>query len=1111
MIAMANFIHDSSVGSPIPSSVETDKESNVTPSLNKRFTKRSLFIKKIMNPKVFIGGIIFLLLLVGGVSAFFLSQTSQDIRQQASGCTYWNGEAAPEGAHDNRGGIRQECNGGVWDTPDDGNLDPSDIIAEQQAQDAGKPKDGCMSWDGSTVSHGSYDNRGGMRQQCSNGVWDTPDDGNLDPSGIIAEQQARDAGKPKDGCMSWDGSMVSHGSYDNRNGIRQQCVNGLWDKPDDGNLDPSGIIAEQNANRSYDGCVSWDGSDVKHGSYEDRGGIRQQCVNGLWDKPDDGIVDPRGGIDAISAAIGGLDEGEVDYADARETYDKFCRNNIESQSVNEVCDSLEDSLRESAETQRNTALTDAVNSNNDEVSYAIGGLDEGEIDYADALATYNEYCEGSKSQQTSVTVCNALETSLQTIAAETIVELVTDTVEDISNTVNYAIEALQRGIMDAESAQQTYDDNCVSAVNRASEYCQNLEELIADQETLEDTCGGLDQLPCDVYGERECNFPYILNDRGNECVSPLEEIEVVECISGTQSKFACERYGDPCEQGADGCWSPGEVQFGSSIFECFPNTCDDGNWCGEDGKPILSISCGDSESCDDGRVSEGLCDSDGYRCIGGILYANRNSCEPEDIDPLSLVNDETDVSCFTICSDRGASVNQCNEECRDFNADMIDSSIGYQTMTQCITSMEVNGVSGRCTRSGERYVFESTGDGATEAEYKSCFWWSESTTRCVEDVYLNPTFDDCGDRSSGLGNSCGDVKPEGVEDIPEEIEEFNQETAQEIMQEGLQAGADIWDSFLDSLQDYSNTMQYGQAEGAVNELYIDLAGEDCTCNGSFEREPVTVNVGVSGTGDDGKCYQCYVNARGGCGWSTSCGYSLVTEVNNDLDADFVNLQLEYPDHVFMVGDLTSEDQIEHIEYAFALMPDSLVNSENNTYMVGDAGTGGGLANQSTNIIYVGSPGDEEFHQNPDTQMGYAASLVIHETLHVLDDTQTQGFCSNEGCPTYLEAFSAAAESDGLVFESEFTDMEVEGANDFMLYSEYPTTATEGFAITGANYILAGEQLREERPNLYAFYQNTVFEGNEYIEIYNGDCETTRIEIKTEQSEATQSQMNSQCN
>lgn len=233
---MANFVHEDSTNS---STSSRKMDSNVNGLFKKKNdlsnnssldqkTNRFLIGKRKIGIKPILSLVILFLLIVGGVSAFILSQTSQDVRQQASGCVYWNGEAAVEGAFDNRGGIRQQCINGLWSRPDDGNTDPSQIIAEQKEKDAAKPKAGCMNWSGEMVSHGSYDNRGGIRQQCVNGIWDTPDDGNTDPSEIIAQNKKADEGT----CVMWDtGATVGPGTCDDRNGLLQVCRNGLWDAP----------------------------------------------------------------------------------------------------------------------------------------------------------------------------------------------------------------------------------------------------------------------------------------------------------------------------------------------------------------------------------------------------------------------------------------------------------------------------------------------------------------------------------------------------------------------------------------------------------------------------------------------------------------------------------------------------------------------------------------------------------------------------------------------------------------------------------------------------------------------------------------------------------------
>jgi hypothetical protein len=231
---MSNFSHQSDLN---------DKRTTSSSNLSALFKKKNQALEKNSQQdsaranllpkqrkfsfKGIMGSLVLFLLIIGGVSAMVLTQMSQDVRQQAAGCTYWNGEAATEGSYDNRGGIRQQCVNGLWDYPDDQNTDPAEIIAEQRAEEEKKPKAGCQNWKGETVSHGSYDNRGGIRQQCVNGIWDFPDDGNTDPAEIIEQNREKDT----QSCMMWDGRTVGAGTCDDRNGLLQVCKNGLWDAP----------------------------------------------------------------------------------------------------------------------------------------------------------------------------------------------------------------------------------------------------------------------------------------------------------------------------------------------------------------------------------------------------------------------------------------------------------------------------------------------------------------------------------------------------------------------------------------------------------------------------------------------------------------------------------------------------------------------------------------------------------------------------------------------------------------------------------------------------------------------------------------------------------------
>lgn len=70
--------------------------------------------------KIIVGGLILIMVVAGSAAALYLSQISQDLRQKATGCTYWAGGGATEGACDCRGNLAQQCLGGFWSAPNSG-------------------------------------------------------------------------------------------------------------------------------------------------------------------------------------------------------------------------------------------------------------------------------------------------------------------------------------------------------------------------------------------------------------------------------------------------------------------------------------------------------------------------------------------------------------------------------------------------------------------------------------------------------------------------------------------------------------------------------------------------------------------------------------------------------------------------------------------------------------------------------------------------------------------------------------------------------------------------------------------------------------------------------
>ncbi|MBP9700509.1 hypothetical protein KBD71_04485 [Candidatus Woesebacteria bacterium] len=136
------------------------------------------------------------------------------------------------------------------------------------------------------------------------------------------------------------------------------------------------------------------------------------------------------------------------------------------------------------------------------------------------------------------------------------------------------------------------------------------------------------------------------------------------------------------------------------------------------------------------------------------------------------------------------------------------------------------------------------------------------------------------------------------------------------------------------------------------------------------------------------------------------------------------------------------------------------------------------------------------------------SITIHETIHDFGDSET---CINGNCQTYLEHFVEASAQDGVIFTSETdTQSQVTRGTDFLLYNQYATSDTEGFAISGAAYVMAPDDLRRNQPEVYEFYRDNLFEGREYIEIFNDDCRSSRIEVRTTETIQLQQQVQRRC-
>lgn len=86
---MSNFVHKSSISSMLDDNKSKDK--NSTRLNNSQNFRNNFKLKNLFTPKTILGGFVLALLLVGGVSAMVLTQMNQDVRQQASTGDYNTG------------------------------------------------------------------------------------------------------------------------------------------------------------------------------------------------------------------------------------------------------------------------------------------------------------------------------------------------------------------------------------------------------------------------------------------------------------------------------------------------------------------------------------------------------------------------------------------------------------------------------------------------------------------------------------------------------------------------------------------------------------------------------------------------------------------------------------------------------------------------------------------------------------------------------------------------------------------------------------------------------------------------------------------------------------
>jgi hypothetical protein len=456
--------------------------------------------------------------------------------------------------------------------------------------------------------------------------------------------------------------------------------------------------------------------------------------------------------ESLATLISNISNGLMEPEAAQTIYDLNCGGGKASTTI---CGNLANSLRGEDEEF--------------DINYALRAIERGEMSPEDAQEVYEKSCRG----KSSTTICRNLANSLRG--------------EDEEFDIRTAISNISNGLMEPEAAQTIYDLNC-SGSKSGTTVCKNLEKSLRGED-VED----------EEFDINSFSVSDPINDEINSAISSL-----IEEGSDSDIEVARDVYFENCT-GSNAynavntaCKNLRVIVGGNETWECVPNKCSEGKWCGQDGAKT-SIDCGESNNCDDVKVREGRCDQYGMRCVGGELFKN-DSCDIASIDPLVFTNEDTNLGCFEACLSRGASAHMCTSECNNFDPADIYTS-GYSSRSDCHNAKYMANVQGKCSKEGSQFFFEE--DNVTE--YKSCFWWSSNENRCVEDLYATNSL------PTSNCKSCAAVTPEG-------------ETDQSIADIIAKATADFNEGItgltgaLSKYNDYCRNNTYSENEAVCNSL-----------------------------------------------------------------------------------------------------------------------------------------------------------------------------------------------------------------------------------------------------------------------------------------------------
>jgi hypothetical protein len=117
------------------------------------------------------------------------------------------------------------------------------------------------------------------------------------------------------------------------------------------------------------------------------------------------------------------------------------------------------------------------------------------------------------------------------------------------------------------------------------------------------------------------------------------------------------------------------------------------------------------------------------------------------------------------------------------------------------------------------------------------------------------------------------------------------------------------------------------------------------------------------------------------------------------------------------------------------------------------------------------------------------NTFVHEMLHNHDrEIITSFWCSQADC-SRLEAFVGAAQADGLTFNSDNQGYISENLPESSAYKIWNNTKNpdfEWYAFLGSQYVMNPSAVQSRFPNVYTFFQDSVYEGYSYEVVQRED-------------------------